>query len=154
MRGDSIDEMEPDASSPRGAHRQRITECPELGDGEIEVINEEGQVVEARLPRRVHVAYCARARPVVLHEFDHQRTPLTVCRRVIERTGIATMYDIGDWNVRANEERTGTQVGRPSVCRLGSIVDGVGDLYGRTEQCAQHVHTPIPSDFARDPLSW
>lgn len=89
---------------------------------------------------------------MVLHQLHHHRPPLPIGRRVVELGRLPPVEDIGDADVPTYEERPGTECDPPSRMLLG-IWHRVRDLDRRSDQ-RRDVHPSMPSDFARDPLSW
>ena len=76
---------------------------------------------------------------------------------VIERAGPAPVDHVDEFDVRADEEWPGTEIAGPRLRRGVHVGHRVGDLDWGPEQRAHPMHggqTPIPSDLAREPLSW
>src|SRR5918995_2740661 len=150
-------EVELRASDRTRAHGDLITMPDQRVRDVMEVVDNEGQVMQAGLVRPVHVANWTLTPPVVDDQLDHQRTPLAVRGTVVEGAGTTSVHDVDELDVTTHEEGTGTEITAPRVSRRLHVGDEVGDLNRRAQKCTQPVHrahAPMPSDFARVPLSW
>jgi hypothetical protein len=99
----------------------------EIGGRCCEVVDEMGDVMDARgADDRIVAAV------VLVDQFDHEFAPLPVRRRVVEARCPAADANVGDLDVFAHEERT-YSAGGPGCSGTVDVVDGVGDLNGRSE---------------------
>ena len=80
---------------------------------------------------------------VLLDELDHDRSPLAVGRRVVERSRSAGYLGRRERDVLDDHERSGPGASSEVVGRRGQIdvgIDGVGDLHGVAED-GRHDHS-------------
>ncbi len=148
-----------DSTARARTHR----DVPTLGDqaihGLIQVIDEECQVVQPAFVGAESLADDACRHAVVLHELDHDRAPLPVGGTVIEPAG-SPRYTTSSSSMCSRMKNGpaphSTAHCRPPRVRRKRHRRSGREIRGgwrRRTSCDTH-HCVMPSDFAREALSW
>ena len=142
----AFQEVEPHIGGRARAHHRGVPVRMEVRDRRLEIVDDVGHVVQPRLVRAEPFPHRARGAAVILHQFDHHRSPLAVCRTVVEHRRLTAIPDLVKFDMAPHDERSGTDPGGP--VRHGPINIGhcIGNLCRSSKPCRHnHVRSVEPS---------